>query len=332
MGFRKMNEPLLELKRLLLQRLRGLKSRRLGRSKLKPNAKDLRRLGADLTQIEKAKEELLREGYIAAMSSGRSYKLTETGEEFLRRPSPPPLGYDGHLLPYQKSYLLLLLLKRGEQKVSLSDICNKLRTDNLKRVMGFGLVEPDEKSVQLNRLLIAWILDSLSSKGSVERIEGRMGSASYRLLEAGKELLGASDQYDTIKISLSGQQLNALLNAARLAGKTVGDPPPVKPSRPTAAQVLGEYERLKEECFAEYGMVPIYELRRVVAERFGADAASHDVLDSLLKDLRREKQIRLIALGDGGIVTEQQIADSIRGENEIYFMLGSAVYEPAPLR
>jgi hypothetical protein len=325
------NDPLLELKRLLLQRLRGIKTRRLGQAKLIPYVKDQKRLGVESAQIERAKEELLREGFIVAMSKGRSYQLTATGEEFLRQPSPPPFGYDEYLLPFQKSYLLLFLLKQDEQKASLSDICNRLRTDNLKRVMGFGLAETDG-SVRLNRPLVVWILNNLGVKGAVERIEGRMGAASYRLLEAGRELLGASDQYDTIKFSFSGQQLNALLNAARLAGKT-GDGdhhPPVKSPRPTAAQILAEYERLKEERFAEFGMVPIYELRRVVAEHFGADAASHEVLDSLLKDLRREKRIRLVAIGNAGDASQQQLDDSICGENEIYFTIEDA-HEPASI-
>lgn len=324
-----MNDSLLELKRLLLQRLRGTKARRLGQAKLTPYVKDQKRLGVDSAQTDRAREELLRDGFIAAISKGRSYQLTATGEDFLRQPSPPPLGYDEHLLPYQKSYLLLLLLKQGEQMASLSVICNRLRTDNLRRVMGFGLVETDG-SVRLNRPLVVWILNNLGVKGAVERIEGRMGAASYRLLEAGRELLGASEQYDTIKFSLSGKELNALLSAAQLAGKTVADPQPVKSSRPTAAQILAEYERLKEERFAEYGMVPIHELRRVVAERFGADAASHEVLDSLLKDLRREKRIRLVAIGNAGDASQQQLDDSICGENEIYFMI-EAAHEPAPI-
>jgi DNA-binding PadR family transcriptional regulator len=280
---------------------------------------------------EKAIEELLRDGYIAAISAGRSYELTALGEEFLRRPLPPPLGYDEYLLPFQRSYLLLLLLKKGERTASLSDICTGLRTDNLQRVMGFGQLKADD-SIQFNRPLVEWILDSLVNQKAIERIERGGRAASYRLLEAGRELLGASDQYERLKFTLLGKQLNDLLLAARMVGKaTTPDVPPKRqeePSRPTAAQILAEYERLKQERYSEHGMVPIHELRRVVANRFGAEAASHEVLDSLLKALRRERRLRLVAIGNAGDASQQQLDDSIHGDNEIYFMIED-VHEPA---
>jgi hypothetical protein len=99
----------------------------------------------------------------------------------------------------------------------------------------------------------------------------------------------------------------------------------------TAEAVLVEFERLKQERYAQHGMVPIHDLRHVVAERFGSAAADHSSLDPLLKDLRRQRQIRLVALGDAGAATEQQLADSIRGENEIYFSIESA-HEHAAVR
>src|SRR5205823_3730637 len=132
-----------------------------------------------------------------------------------------------------------------------------------------------------------------------------------------------------------GKELNELMGAVRLSRRAVIDQ--IKengqnPSKPetssipalTATQVLAEFERLKQEQYSQHGMVPIYALRQVIAERFGIQAATHDSLDSLLKDLRRQQQIRLVALGNAGGATEQQLADSIPGEDEIYFAVEDA--------
>jgi hypothetical protein len=129
--------------------------------------------------------------------------------------------------------------------------------------------------------------------------------------------------------------------AARLAGKALVEPPkepslgqpshsPPGPSALSAEQVLAEFERLRQDRYAQHGMVPIHALRGAIAQRFGPAAADHDSLDPLLKELRRQGQIRLVALGNAGAATEQQIADSIPGENEIYFAIESA-HEHAPV-
>jgi len=160
------------------------------------------------------------------------------------------------------------------------------------------------------------------------------GNASYRLEEAGEQLLGASEQYPTISFKLTGNDLNALISVARLSQKAVaepvGDAKPPQPERkneipsPTTERVLAEFERLRREQFSEHGMVPIYVLRQAVAKLFGQAAAAHDTLDPLLHELRRQRRIRLVALGNAGDRTEQQLADSIPGENEIYFAIEAA--------
>lgn len=267
---------------------------------------------------------------------GSSYQLTQAGIESLRTPPPPPAGYDENLLQYHKSYLLLLLLRAEERKASLSDLCGRLNTETAKRILGFGQEAPDDK-VQVNRPLAAWILDSLAASSQVTRTEFR-GSPSYHLTETGEELLGASEQYPTIKFTLTGKELHDLMTTAKLSQKALVGPT-VNPqtSQPestngtgvptpvlTAEQVFAEFERLKQERYAQHGMVPIHVLRQIIADRFGPAAATHDVLDPLVKGLRRERRIRLVALGMGGSVTEQQIEDSICGENEIYFTIESA--------
>lgn len=86
----------------------------------------------------------------------------------------------------------------------------------------------------------------------------------------------------------------------------------------TRLNILQEFSTLVSGPYSRFGMVPIYELRSIIAERYGPEAASPERLDQALRDLRREGQLRLIATGSGGGFTPEQLAGSIRGESEIY--------------
>ncbi len=336
-----MSDSLSELKRCLLKRLQNAKGHKLPGSQFRPYANDQKQLGVTEAQVQTARDELLQHAFIVEKKAGggRSYHLTPAGITFLRTPALPPPGYDEQLLPYHKSYLLLLLLRSEGRKASLADLCARLNTKSVKEgPLCFAQRTADDRLL-INRPLVGWILDALALGEAATRTESK-GIPSYCLTEAGEELLGASDQYPSpqVKFTLTGEELSALMAAARLAGKGVAEPQHEKHEEEpgplttlTREQLLTEFERLKRERYAEHGMVPIHELRRIIADRFGPAAAEHDVFDTVLKELRRERQIRLVALGDGGIVSEQQIADSIRGENEIYFMIESA-HEPASVQ
>lgn len=63
-------------------------------------------------------------------------------------------------------------------------------------------------------------------------------------------------------------------------------------------------------------LVPVHEVRRRIAEQLGPEAASHHVLDQIIRNLRSDRKIRLIAISDNRGMTEQQLADSIPGLNE----------------
>jgi hypothetical protein len=347
-GIFTVNDALSELKRLILKRLQGRKGQRIRKTDCQPTKRDRDRLGVDSAQIQTAREELLREGSIEeADKRGGNYRLTATGIAFLRQPSPPPFGYDETLLPYQKSYLLFRLQISSDRQASLAELCRRLPKDT-KEILGFGMLDARDR-LQLNRPLVAWLLENLADVKAIERT-GQPSKPCYRLLPAGEQLLGVSDQYPTIKFPLKGEEINHLLAAARLAGKLgieqetgataeTATPQPTPPvpsptaisSELTAEQILAEFERLKQERYAQHGMVPIYQLRKVVAERFGQTFASHEVLDPLLKELRHRRHIRLVAIGNMGDATEQQLKDSIRGENETYFMIEDA-HEPAAVR
>ncbi len=88
--------------------------------------------------------------------------------------------------------------------------------------------------------------------------------------------------------------------------------------------VLGAFEELRRERFARNGIVPVYELRRLLTARHGTEAGSHAALDPLLKQMRREKRVRLIAINDLAGATTDQLDDSVPGENETFFYLETA--------
>ena len=88
--------------------------------------------------------------------------------------------------------------------------------------------------------------------------------------------------------------------------------------------VLGAFEELRRERFARNGIVPVYELRRLLAARHGPTAGSHAALDPLLKQMRRDKRLRMIAIGDLSEATTDQLDDSVPGENETFFYIENA--------
>jgi hypothetical protein len=92
----------------------------------------------------------------------------------------------------------------------------------------------------------------------------------------------------------------------------------------TVEEILRAFEDLRRERFARNGIVPVYELRRLLAARHGAETVSHAALDPLLKQLRRDKRLRMIAIGDLSEATTDQLDDSLPGENETFFYLETA--------
>jgi hypothetical protein len=221
--------------------------------------------------------------------------------------------------------------------------------------LGFARI-PDEVPENFratpDAALIHWVADQLVRQGAV-REHGTGTGTSYTMTDTGLELLAATEQYDADNIpsGLSLCGLNELLAAARHAPLTSGsrvevEPRPqappagpgVVPPPPTGgttdapvtpAIVLQVFEELRGSRFAGDGVVPIHELRRRLVERHGSRAGSHESLDPLLKQLRRERRLRLIAIGDYSRATPEQLADSVPGDNETFFSV-EAAHEHAP--
>ncbi len=89
------------------------------------------------------------------------------------------------------------------------------------------------------------------------------------------------------------------------------------------AAVLKIFHDLKREKFGHTGLVPIFEVRRLVASRFGPESARHDVLDETIKGLWRAGRLTLLPLNDATGVSVDEMNDAMPGLNEVWFYLES---------
>ena len=98
-------------------------------------------------------------------------------------------------------------------------------------------------------------------------------------------------------------------------------------SHPAAAEdeiekiVLSAYEDLCREKYFRTNAVPIFEVRNVVRDRLGQDAAGHGVLDTIILNLRRSGRFRLIAMSLSLDTPREQIDAGIPGLEEVFFYM-----------
>ncbi|MBV8233052.1 MAG: hypothetical protein JO329_23995, partial [Planctomycetaceae bacterium] len=279
------------------------------------------------------------------LGKGVAYRLTKEG--IARLESLPRSSADRfdeikthdkrELLGNQKAFILLQVQRarlKGS-KLTRSDLNAKLKTETNKRCLG------------LDRPTTNWVLSLLRDGGYIrERAQG--GGRSYELTDDGVSYLVTLEQYPTLKISLTGEELNKLLAAVRetvveaptgrpkVSEKGVGVAPrPVLLNRAAPSDLSGAilriFEELLRENYAHLEMVPIYAIRHRIAEEYGPESARHDVLDPQIHRMRQDRRIRMVALGDLSAATSEQLEGSIRGANETFFYL-KATHEPARVR
>jgi hypothetical protein len=96
-----------------------------------------------------------------------------------------------------------------------------------------------------------------------------------------------------------------------------------------AGKILAEFEELHRERHGHTGLVPIHEVRQRIADRFGPEAARHNVFDGQVQLLRQQQRIRMVPISDLRDATREQLNDSIPGVNETLFYLEPAHEQPA---
>lgn len=129
------------------------------------------------------------------------------------------------------------------------------------------------------------------------------------------------------EVKIKGAALTALLSAAR-SSTAPATATPTPTGTPSAADleaaVMDIFHRLLRERHANIRMVPIHEVRAEVRERFGEKAASREVFNELLLDMRRAKKVRLVSIDDRSRATEHQLKDSVFAVGETFFYLEAA--------
>jgi predicted transcriptional regulator len=253
-------------------------------------------LGLNPATTRAVLSELALRGDIQVSRAGgsESYSLTREGTALLERvrnqcPILPPTGKPA-IAPNEsvrrgrEAFLLLKLLQSAKYALWGSD----------------SAAGSYPKQLKLNHATAWKVRDELVREGHISIVwEGK--EACYTLTPKGKAYL-TTLPFDAIgEVKLRGSALTELLAAARESPKVVvGEASTraglVKPDTAfTKAQleaaVMGLFHELFRERFGDRHMVPIHEIRRALASRFGPHNASHKVLDEVLLGLRQAKSI-----------------------------------------
>jgi hypothetical protein len=241
------------------------------------------------------------------------------------------------LLACQKAFVLLQFFRSEDRSLKRSQLKEKLRTKNATRSLGFD----DDTALKVLSSLV-------QDRFLAERKSGK--GASYRLTDGHPDLLKCLEQqYPTIELRMKGETLNTLLAAVRQSGSCAVSlrpddaacceqqamPAALQRDQPEAVEtvqfpddftdaILAEFEELRREKYSHTGLVPIFEVRQRIAERFGPAAARHDVLDPQFQRLRQDERLRLVPISFLGDATPEQLNASIPGVNETLFYLEPA--------
>jgi predicted transcriptional regulator len=290
-------------------------------------------LGPDAANV--IRRELLEQGYLEVTRNGRkiSYRLTEAGRKHLAGLERPALGgralrpevvnedaITDEVREGQKAYLLLQLLDADGRPLP------KGEANRFPRGLATSLgLKPGLANHRRARL----------AEQNYIRVTSEGRSEAYCLTRDGLDYLAAGARYlEHAAFTVRGKTLNALTAAAREAlfdrdrpGAPVPSGPPPRPAE-LAEAVLTEFEDLRRERHGRSGLVPIYEVRQRLVERFGPAAGRHDLLDEVLLGLWRAGRLGLEAISDLADATEQQLNDSIQGAHGTLFYLEAPREQP----
>jgi len=245
---------------------------------------------------------------------------------------------------YQKAFLLLQLLGAGEGGIQKS-LANKWVTANAR----LGL----KKASDANKLRATLIPKYITERRGKTEAGGT--ADFYEITDDGLAHLLELEQYP-LEIKVPGRAINRLVEAA-LNGRaptarpasesdipseppvqTATEPTPTPTPQPAPTEaaatavseadltqaILQALEELLREQYSFRGSVPIYEIRRWVAERLGPDAARHDRFNPAVKSLDREGRVKMQPINDMSRATYDQLNESIPGVHVTWFYLEPA--------
>ncbi len=219
------------------------------------------------------------------------------------------------------------MIRFPDHSASRSKLNDKLKSTSARNNLEFPQDGP--------KATIDYHLHNLVQAGSLE--EKRQGvSTIYTLTAAGLKALGSANQHETVEFRFLGSALNFLLKTARDSSShesaaashqapTPPEPPDGAPREAAPAvdpqQIHAYVAQLKADKFAGRNLIPIHEVRSLVAHHHGPQAASHPVFDRLLKTMRSEGELAIIAIADSRDTPQHQLDDAIPGMNETLFFI-----------
>ncbi len=285
----------------------------------------------DDAEADRALAGLIEQGLLSVSGGGKdghhprpnaSYRLTEKGRQHLR-PIQPDL--EPKQLHAQESFILLQVFRAKERTLTRSGL-----NDKLKSRAAVGQLEFDVKEAPAT---VDYHLAELVEKGYLDEQRPAPSGRFTFNPEKGPKALASAKQHDNVTFTMTGEILNALLDAARQSTPSgpefdegPADNEPASVPAP-ASRALGEpdivkyIDHLRADKYAGKGLIPIHEVRRLVAEHHGDEAAGHPAFDPLIKRMRSEDKLELIAINDKRGATQEQLDASIPGMNETIFYI-----------
>ncbi|QOV92020.1 hypothetical protein [Humisphaera borealis] len=328
--------------RVLLARLAAAAGRAITMASLAPvkptKAFQSAKLG-DRSAVIALLDDLVGRRLVSEEKTGRTakYGITDAGSSYLSSLPVPaettarragrrsksdsaPIIENPNLVPFQRAFLLLQLLSAPDRTLTEGQ-ANKL-----------PLVAKED--LELTGPLASQLRRKLTAHGYLqERKEGR--SLFVTITERGLAYLATLEHHPAGKFTMTGEALNSLLAArgkrpAEQQGDTSGDDRHARrdggsgvPSNLGAA-AFEVFRELARERFSRDGMVPIFEVRREMAGRYGPAAARHDTLDGPLLELWRNGKIRLVSISDTRGASASELEESITDAYETLFYMEDA--------
>ncbi|WP_422930237.1 hypothetical protein [Singulisphaera sp. PoT] len=290
--------------------------------------------GTDPAEANQTLASLIEQGFLAISGGAQdaphprpnaAYRLTREGIAHLRPARP---DFSDELLQAQEAFILLQVFRAKEQKLTRSDLNGKLKSR-----AAVGQLEFDVKAAPET---IDYHLAELVDKQCLTVLK-RGVSISFELNpEKGAAALASSKQHEAVSFTLTGETLNALLTTARQSkvlhvaavSAESGELPTVDmdnletpPKTLSPLEISKFLDQLRTGKYAGKDLIPIHELRQLVGSNLGEALATHAVFDRIVKEMRSDGQLEVIAISDNRDATQEQLDDSIPGMNETLFYI-----------
>jgi hypothetical protein len=183
------------------------------------------------------------------------------------------------------------------------------------------------EALEFNTATARHLCQEMAAEGLL-KTSGEGRTVCYTITPAGWLNLGNAIFPPNKQFKLNGRTLHRLLEAAREVGKQFAPTgstlrPPPSTSELEEAIIAAFEERLRER-YSLTGLVPIWEVRAEIRNRFGDTIARHDVFDKAVLDLWRATKIQLTPITDYAKATPTQLQDGIPGLGETLFYLEAA--------